>query len=285
MSETNPRQLLDFGYNRFADLYYYLLAHVPLDNAADVYDPEFAAEMAGSLGIHPLIPQRVTDYYRSHFDRVAISCFMPLVTDNTRHCREALAACGRLTDENMESFVDPMMEVCERVADPFYAWWEETHREAAQRKQKVYDCFNTLAGKFRPFLEHMGGGQKILFSYTLRRNGRAFRQPGGVTVYLKFPEEDKEIAGCFLQFLHECTHGVTDPLLDRMILMEDGSHDLSEYQVLVFDDFLVRNLYPELLDVYRKWIGEDLLSESFRVLGDEGSARMEKLAGELSRIS
>ena len=40
-----------------------------------------------------------------------------------------------------------------------------------------------------------------------------------------------------------------------MILMEDGSHDLSEYQVLVFDDYLVRNLYPELLDVYRKWIG------------------------------
>ena len=78
---------------------------------------------------------------------------------------------------------------------------------------------------------------------------------------------------------------MTDPLLNRMILMEDGSHDLSEYQVLAFDDFLVRNLYPELLDVYRKWIGEDLLSESFRVLGDEGSARLEKLAGEMSRIS
>lgn len=282
MSETASRFQLNFGYNRFADLFYYLLAHMPLDCAADVYDPEFAAEMAGSLGIHPLIPQRLTDYYQEHFDRVGIVSFLPLMTDNTKNCREAMGACGQLTKKDMTYFAEPMMEICDRVSERFYGWWEETHRAAAERKQKVYDRFNALAEKFRPFLDSLDGEAKLLFSYTIRRNGRAFQRPEGVTVYVKFPEKDEETTGSFLQFLHECTHRVTDPLLNRQILMGDGSHDLSEYQVLVYDEYLIRALYPELEEAYRKWIGEDLLQEAHEVLGEEGAAGLSGLVGQFT---
>ena len=37
MDATDPRKI-EFGYNRFADLFYYLLAHMPLDCAADEND-------------------------------------------------------------------------------------------------------------------------------------------------------------------------------------------------------------------------------------------------------
>ena len=282
MSETQSRFQLNFGYNRFADLFYYLLAHMPLDCAADVYDPEFTAQMARDLGIHPLIPQRLTEYYQEHFDRVGIVSFLPLITDNTKHCREAMAACGQLTKKDMTYFAEPMMEICDRVCEPFYGWWEETHRAAAERKQKVYDRFNALAEKFRPFLDSAGVEQKLLFSYTIRKNGRAFQQPDRVTVYVKFPEKDEEITGCFLQFLHECTHRVTDPLMNRQILMADGSHDLSEYQVLVYDEYLIRTLCPELEDAYREWIGEELLEAAHEGLGEDGCANLEKLIEPLT---
>ena len=41
---------LTFSYNRCADLFYYLLAHVRIDNAADVYDPDYTGRMAKTLG-------------------------------------------------------------------------------------------------------------------------------------------------------------------------------------------------------------------------------------------
>ena len=46
------------------------------------------------------------------------------------------------------------------------------------------------------------------------------------SVYLPFPEADEEILPCFLQFLHECTHVLTDPLIESEILMADGSHEI-----------------------------------------------------------
>ena len=144
---TGPRKT-NFGYNRFADLFYYLLAHMPLDCAADVYDAEYVAEMAGELGVSPQVPQRLTEYYQEHFDRLNIINFFPLAADNIRHLREGLASCGQLTEEDMSRFVDPLLEICERVSGPFYKWWEQHHAESAERKEKVYDRFSALAARF-----------------------------------------------------------------------------------------------------------------------------------------
>lgn len=280
MDTTGPRKT-DFGYNRFADLFYYMLAHMPLDCAADVYDAGYVAQMAGELGVSPLVPQRLTEYYQEHFDRLMVISFFPLATDNLKHLREGLEGCGMLTEEDMSRFVDPLLDICERVSGPFYKWWEQHHNEAAERKGKVYDRFNTLAARFAPFLDSAAGGAKVLFSYSLRKNGRAFTQPDGITVYLTFPEKDEEITGCFLQFLHECTHTVTDPLMNRNILMADGSHAVSEYQVLCFDEYLIGALAPDLAETYKDWIGREYLDYAHEQLGVEGEQRMKHCLKEI----
>ncbi len=280
MDRTTGPGKINFGYNRFADLFYYIMAHIPLDCAADVYDAEFAARMAGDLGVSPLIPQRLGDYFREHFDRLMIVCFLPLMTDNTRHFRDALASCGALTEQDMESFADPLVGICDRVSDPFYRWWEQHHNEMAPRKEAVFSRLGALAARFAPFLDSVAPNMKILLSYTLRRNGRAFTGPDGLTVFLSFPEKDGDLPGCFLQFLHECTHSVTDPLLNRGIRMADGSHMVSEYQVICFDDFLVEALAPDLLETYRNWVGPELLGRARQELGTEGERRLKDcLAG------
>ena len=281
MNDTAGSRQLTFSYNRFADLYYYLLAHMPINCAADVSDPEYTAEMAGKLGIFPGIPPKLTEYYEDNFDRLTITSFIPLAVNNTRQFREALASGGMLTDRDMEAFAEPMIGICERVSEKFYAWWTEHHEETAPLTEKVYDRFRVLADRFGCFFDSLALKPSVLFSYSLRKNGRAFSQPGSLVVYLTFPEKPEDITGCFLQFLHECTHSVTDPMMSRRILMADGSHDLSEYQVLLFDEYLIRAVYPELSETYRDWIGGEYLDEARRVLGDEGEARLRGRLGAM----
>ena len=274
MNNTTGQRQLAFQYNRFADLFYYLLAHMPINCAADVSDPAYTAEMAGELGIFPGIPPRLTEYYEEHFDRLMIISFLPLAVKNPQQLREALASTGRLTDKDMEVFAEPLIGICERVSERFYEWWTAHHEAVAPQTEKVYERFRALAEPFSGFFDSLELKPSVLFSYSLRKNGRAFFQPEGMTVYLTFPEKPEDVTGCFLQYLHECTHSVTDPLMNRSILMADGSHDIAEYQVLVFDEYLLDALYPEMTETYREWIGQEYLDYSHKALGEEGEARL-----------
>lgn len=281
MNNTTGQRQLTFQYNRFADLFYYLLAHMPINCAADVSDPAYTAEMAGELGIFPGIPPRLTEYYEKHFDRLMIISFLPLAVKNPQQLREALASTGRLTDKDMEVFAEPLIGICERVSERFYEWWTAHHEVAAPQTEKVYERFRTLAYRFSSFFDNLELKPSVLFSYSLRKNGRAFFQPEGMTVYLTFPEKPEDVMDCFLQFLHECTHSVTDPMMNRSIQMADGSHDLAEYQVLVFDEYLIDELCPEMNGAYREWIGEEYLEDSHKALGETGEARLKERLKEM----
>ena len=72
--------------------------------------------------------------------------------------------------------------------------------------------------------------------------------------------------------------------MNRNILMADGSHDIAEYQVLVFDEYLLDALYPEMTETYREWIGQEYLDSSHKALGEEGEERLrERLEAMLNR--
>lgn len=270
------KQPNEFLYNPFADLFYYLLAHMPIDCAADVSDPGYTAEMAGCLGVYPGIPQRLISYYQEHFDRLAVINFMALAAENPGQFREMLAGCGMLTDKDMKDFIDPLIEICDRVSGTFYQWWKEHHTETAQQAEKVYTRFRALADRFGGFFAKLGMDTKVLFSYSLRKNGRAVNLQNALVVYLTWPEKEEDLTGCFLQFLHECTHSVTDPMMSGDIRMEDGSHDIAEYQVLCFDEYLIEALCPDLSGAYRDWIGEENLEVSRKALGEAGENRLKE---------
>ena len=270
------KQPNEFLYNPFADLFYYLLAHMPIDCAADVSDPGYTAEMAGCLGVYPGIPQRLINYYQEHFDRLAVINFIALAAENPGQFREMLAGCGMLTDKDMKDFADPLIEICDRVSGTFYQWWKEHHTETAQQAEKVYSRFRALADRFGGFFKGLGMDTKVLFSYSLRKNGRAVNLQNALVVYLTWPEKEEDLTGCFLQFLHECTHSVTDPMMSGDIRMEDGSHDIAEYQVLCFDEYLIEALCPDLSGAYRDWIGEENLEVSRKMLGETGGNRLKE---------
>lgn len=276
MNNISVKRKLSFQYNRFADLFYYLLAHMPINCAADVSDSAYTAEMALKLGISPAIPPEVTRYYEENYDRLMIISFFPLVVKSPQQLREALASSGRLTDKDMDGFAEPMIGICERLSEKFYEWWTEHHEAVVPQTEKAYERFRAYEDQFSGFFEYLQMERTVLFSYSLRKNGRAFSQPESLTVYLSFPEKPEDITDCFLQYLHECTHFITDPMINRAILMADGSHELSEYQVLCFDEYLIDALCPELSGHYRDWIGADHLEYSHKALGEEGEARLQE---------
>ena len=274
MNEDAVTRRVEFGYTRFGDLFYYLLAQMPIGCAADVSDPVYAKRMAECLGITPKIPQDMIRYYQEHFDRLAIINFVPLTVGDERQCLDALASCGMLTEEDLRLFAGPLTDICAEVSGPFCRWWDLRHAGLAKEAESVYSRFCALYDRFRGFFDALPLKQRILFSYSLKKNGRAFGDPDTLNVYLPYPEKDTDLTGCFFQFLHECTHGVTDPLLERPILMADGSHDTAEHQVLIFDECLVREACPDLLAEYRRWIGEDSLAYARERLGEMGERRI-----------
>ena len=63
--------------------------------------------------------------------------------------------------------------------------------------------------------------------------------------------------------------------------MADGSHAVSEYQVLCFDEYLIGALAPDLAGTYQDWIGREYLEYAHEQLGAEGEQRMKDCLKEI----
>ena len=63
--------------------------------------------------------------------------------------------------------------------------------------------------------------------------------------------------------------------------MADGSHDISEYQVLCFDEYLIETLAPDMAEIYRAWISREYLDYSHEQLGAEGEQRLKDCLKEI----
>ena len=72
------------------------------------------------------------------------------------------------------------------------------------------------------------------------------------TVFLIY---HKQYKNTFYQILHEYTHQFTDKLLGDNIRMDDGTHDISERAVILFDYYLIQKLCNEDTGSYLKWVG------------------------------
>ena len=267
----------EYSYTRFGDLFYYLLAHMHIDLAADVYDHEYIDRMKDTLGVEPQITDEMICYYQEHFDRVAVINFVALIAEDEEQFRNILVSMGMLTDEDMDVLVDPLLEVCRELHEPFCSWWDQHHASVSVRAEIVKRNIDTFKERYTSFFEHLSMKVKVIFSYSLRKNGRAFGDGEALNIYLPFPEKEADEQGCFFQLLHECTHTITDPLLEQEIMMGDGSHDMAEYQVLCYDEYLIAGTETELLEEYCTWIGQSELEKAHEALGKTGETRLKDL--------
>ena len=266
----------------YTDLIFHIFAHMKVNNASDTYDEAYVANMEKELSRKTVIPESVTAYYCANFERLAFVNFLPyFMARNVDEVCYMIGHVGMATEEDAEKFIQPFCDVIRELSADYAKHWEKKAKENQESYEglKAYLSEQTLVTMKR-FFESLRGMTntklKLLISESLRCNGRATIMGDTCIVTLPMPSERYSKQQIFMQLVHECTHMMTDPLI-KSIRMDDGSHDIAECQVMLFDLWLFERDREELRDAYVKWISQEVLEECEKSLSDERKNKMKEI--------
>ena len=253
-----------------------------VNNASDTYDEAYVENMEKELSRKTVIPESVTAYYCANFERLAFVNFLPyFMARSVDEVCYMIGQVGMATEEDAEKFIQPFCDVIRELSADYAKYWEKKAKDNQESYEglKAYLSEQTLVTMKR-FFESLRGMTntklKLLISESLRCNGRATIMGDTCIVTLPMPSERYSKQQIFMQLVHECTHMMTDPLI-KSIRMDDGSHDIAECQVMLFDLWLFERDSEELRDAYVKWISQEVLEECEKSLSDERKNKMKEI--------
>ena len=266
----------------YTDLIFHIFAHMKVNNASDTYDEAYVANMEKELSRKTVIPESVTAYYCANFERLAFVNFLPyFMARSVDEVCYMIGHVGMATEEDAVKFIQPFCDVIRELSADYAKYWEKKAKDNQESYEglKAYLSEQTLVTMKR-FFESLRGMTntklKLLISESLRCNGRATIMGDTCIVTLPMPSERYSKQQIFMQLVHECTHMMTDPLI-KSIRMDDGSHDIAECQVMLFDRWLFERDSEELRDAYVKWISQEVLEECEKSLSDERKNKMKEI--------
>lgn len=266
----------------YTDLIFHIFAHMKVNNASDTYDEAYVANMEKELSRKTVIPESVTAYYCANFERLAFVNFLPyFMARSVDEVCYMIGQVGMATEEDAEKFIQPFCDVIRELSADYAKYWEKKAKDNQESYEglKAYLSEQTLVTMKR-FFESLRGMTntklKLLISESLRCNGRATIMGDTCIVTLPMPSERYSKQQIFMQLVHECTHMMTDSLI-KSIRMDDGSHDIAECQVMLFDLWLFERDSEELRDAYVKWISQEVLEECEKSLSDERKNKMKEI--------
>ena len=261
----------EFVYSRHFDLIFHVLAYFDVPNASNLYDVHYiekmAYEKAGfeydiTLAIAPL-----QDYYNKNFERLMLINFLPYYCNSYDEMKNNFLSCVHFTQDDLQFFVIPFIAMLDNESKFFFSYWETLNAQLEPMKQSVENSFTRQLKKYACVFEYFNKSCRILFSFNITKNGRGFYSDTHFAALARFPEKESDFKFSFIQLFHEYTHNFTDKLLGANINMQDGSHDLSEYIVMVTDYYLIKALDVDLIPAYFEWVkqwsGDDLDEDKF----------------------
>lgn len=232
------------------DLMYHGLAHLPLNNPANLYSKAYLERCGSSKQLGERL-ESLAPWYTAHFERLCSVGFLPFSAPDWEATKKLLLTHPGYTEEDRAQFLKPLLAAMVR---------------------------------------YTGKHAIAYVSCSLPLNGRGVLMREALCAMVAAPAAFEEVADAHHQLLHEYTHAWTDGLLRGPIAMEDGTHDLSEGLVLLADDWLFQLCCPEELGVYRAWAGQMLATDGpvtgeeaaeMIGLGEEWQRRIEVLARTL----
>lgn len=262
----------------YIDLIFHVFAHMKIDNASDIYDEAYITNIEKELGRKTVIPEGVTNYYCANFERLAFINFLPyFMVQNVDELCYMISHTGMTTNEDMDQFINPFCSILREISEDYIKNWKQKGDEQKVTFEELQNYISKQASVMKRFFDKLyeitNMKLKIIISEGLRRNGRATGMGDSFVVILPTPSENYSMQEIFMQLVHECTHAFTDRLLDS-IRMDDGSHDIAEYQVLLFDLWLFQRDFSELCSEYIKWLSQETLDECNINLCDEQKSRL-----------
>ena len=263
---------IDFIYPKYYDLVFHVMAYFKVNNASDLYDEKYIVKIANEktgyvYDIRPAV-NLLQEYYNENFERLMLINFLPFYcSGGYEEMKNSFLTCNRFTQDDLKYFIKPFIEMLDNESEFFFGYWEALNKKYESLKRSTENYFTGELEKYSCVFDYFGKPCKTLFSYIITKNGRGFYSDSHFAALIRFPENTAAFDFSFIQLLHEYTHTFTDGLLNKNINMKDGSHNLSEYVVLVADYYLIKstdeNFIPRYFDWVKSGFNEDLDESKF----------------------
>lgn len=253
---------VEFTYAYVLDLVYHMLAHMPVNNASDLYSKEYITKIKEAKGgqyedITDSMGQ-LGEYYNAHFERLGMLNFLPFGCQNLDALKYMVKQHPYFTAEDRDNFLYPFLELLQKEALFYESYWKDMYDRSEKARAQLEAYLTKEWEKYKVLGSYFHKDRAIAgISYSMTCNGRGLGHYDAFLAVVPFVEEEKAYKRTFLQLLHEYTHEFTDGMLQHNISMEDGSHAFSENVVILFDYYLIKALCPEDLEDYLRFLSPE----------------------------
>ncbi len=249
---------INFRYSVVYDLIYHILAHIKVENASNLYSEDYIDKIkkikSGNFDNISKSVSHLIKYYNENFERLGIINFLPFYTSTVEEMVETFEKFNGFSEIDKSSFVYPLNQIIKQESLFYKNYWNELHN-STKANRKTFELFvKNEFEKFSCIFSYFRKTATIGMSYSLTCNGRGLGSKNTFIAVVPFPLNENDYQSTFYQILHEYTHSFTDGIIGNNIRMDDGTHDLSEFAVILFDYYLIKNVSKNDLDSYLKWI-------------------------------
>lgn len=246
---------IDFKYEKHIDLIYHTLAHFHVDNASNLYLPAYVDWMKEIRNCDLTIPVEMENYYNENFDRLSIINFLPFYSTDLDNLIQLLWNHHGFTEMDKKIFIVPFIQLLQNESAMYFAFWENKYQKIFDQKVHTENLLRHQFDKFQCIFDYFDKNALAYLSFSLTRNGRGFCGANGdFGAFAPFPHNEESTKNVFFTLLHEYSHQMTDPLLNTNINMKDGSHDVSENVVILFDYYLISAICEADIEPYFHWL-------------------------------
>lgn len=251
---------VEFVYSPFYDLVYHFLAYMHVDNASDLYSRPYIERIQTAKADRDDTlcreAARLGPYYNRNFERLGLLNFLPFYYPDFASLKNGLLTYGGFTQEDRDRFISPLLTCLERESAFFLSDWNQRYQAEEKGKRVLEAGLEYELGQYQCLFEYFHKSAVVGLSFSLTRNGRGLGSEHAFIAIIPYPDNAKDVKPSFFTVLHEYTHQFTDALLPVDIHMQDGSHALSEYAVILFDYYLIKAWKGPDLDAYLAWVSQ-----------------------------
>ncbi len=251
--------IIEFKYSAVHDLMYHILAHMKVENASNLYSEVYINEIDKiKNGRYDSIAEAVShlsNYYNENFGRLGVINFLPIVCSSVQDLIDAAENYPGFTETDKKEFIFPLNQLLKSEFEFYEAYWNKLYDTTSVCRKAFETWIKNEMSKYKTLFAYFNKFAVVGMSYSLTNNGRGYGDTYSFNAVVPFAFDESKYRNIFYQILHEYTHQFTDKLLGENIRMDDGTHDISEKAVILFDYYLIRKLYNEATDSYLKWIG------------------------------
>ena len=252
---------MKFKYFKHIDLLFHVLAHIHVNNASDLFSQKYidTIQKEKHLGDIDLSNEvkPLEQYYNNNFERLAMINFFPFYSNNLNELKQILLSYDEFNKDDIHEFIIPFVNLLEREAIFYFDHWESKYKIIYDRRKIVESQTERMLKKYQCIFSYFNKSALVYFSISITRNGRGFNGiKNNFSAVVPFPTKQHDIQNSFFTLLHEYTHQFTDQLLNTNINMQDGSHNMSENIVMLFDYYLIKAVHSTDIEAYINWLSK-----------------------------